>query len=72
MNILVTVLFDLGDDFETVCEIHDLCSASFERNLQGMDKHVVLTGQIRGGAGTAKEIRNYRYGMMLVDVWHRV
>jgi len=65
-NLLVTYLYDLGADFPVHKEIHDLCVASYEKNLRGDWEHVCFTGAFDEGS------RNRRYGMMLQDVFGKL
>jgi hypothetical protein len=65
LNLLVTYLYDLGKDYPLHRAIHNLCRASYEKNLKSADYFVTLTGAAEGK-------RNQRYGAMLVEVFGRL
>ena len=71
MRVFVTLLYDLGREYQTQVEILDLCLASFRKNLDA-DEFVTFRGTILSGAGSAEAVRNWRYSEMLIDAWQQL
>ena len=76
MNILVTMIYDLGKNYSTHKRIHDLSLKTYEGHLQNVDDIVTLEGAFERAESPRRRVKlRHRaevYGQMFAEAYWRV